>query len=247
MDEGKIFHAYILEKDAFNERYIIQDVPGPSSGNQEGFAQAIAKGATPEEAYLMNYSASKITEKAEEKVLAMYQDLSPYIDFLKKVDGREIVSQSFGEKIKVMKEQLFQNEAARFYLDMVAETEKPVTWKWKGFNWRGYIDALGSGVIIDLKRVADADPDKIMRQIRYGDLGYQAVHYRNVPGYEKYRFVFIAIDNVGHVSVVEMSDNTIGAIRETLEYKMNRFKTCLIQNEWQKSYDFWIDGGVYYA
>lgn len=246
MNEGSIFHCLCLEPDLFDERYIVQTVPSPSSQNQKDMAADMAAGMDISGAYLRNYSATKITPAAERKIAEMQEHLEAYAEFLYLVGDREIVSGDFYETACMLRDQIYNNAASRFYLDMITETEKAVQWDWKGFNWHGHIDAIGTGVIVDLKRVADADPDKIARQIRYTDFAYQSVHYRNA-GYHKYRFVYVCIDNAGHISVNELNEHTIGAIRETLEYKISKFKTCLLQNQWDQSYDFWVNGGVYYV
>jgi hypothetical protein len=90
---------YILQPEEFQKTYVVWDKPKPSSAQQEKFCQALANTLEiePDKAILSAYKEAYSTAGKSEKVmlsegLKIASTLKDYIDFLKRHDGRIMIT-----------------------------------------------------------------------------------------------------------------------------------------------------------
>lgn len=162
-----------------------------------------------------------------------------YSAFLLECGSREIVSHSDFETAARMKEAVYANDASSWVLDRITRTEVKVEWNQGGFQWVGFQDGAGDGVLLDLKTIADADPRKVERAIRYEGYARQAAHYTIGAGYPAYDYYLVAIDKSCHVTTARVKEGTIGVAWDEIKYYTAALKRCMLNNDWSKSYDFW--------
>lgn len=157
---------------------------------------------------------------------------------------RELTNKADYDKAKRIKDAVYSNGASRWVMDNITETEKAVYWNYGGYKWRGHIDGSGEHILMDLKKVVDADFRKVERLIRYEGYGRQAAHYLRSEKKAK-DFYFVCFDDSANISVVKMSKGAIAAEYDRIEFYMNKFSYCAFKNEWNKSFDFYAPNGIY--
>lgn len=89
LDLGTLIDEYFLNRDEFDDLYILDATEAPSSPNQFKFCELMVSGHSREEAYKASYknppkTASKLTEKATE----LYEANKEYIEFFPNVGDR---------------------------------------------------------------------------------------------------------------------------------------------------------------
>jgi hypothetical protein len=86
-DLGTLIDLYLLDKEAFEEGYILDTTSPPSSPNQLQFSQLVAEGACEiDEAYRLSYkNPPKTKKKLVEKAQEIYEANKEYIEMLPKV------------------------------------------------------------------------------------------------------------------------------------------------------------------
>lgn len=161
-------------------------------------------------------------------------------------ETKRIVDKGQLEHARRIAEKVWTNNASRWVLENTTETQKPIEFEAFGWNWRGYQDCFGDGLLVaDLKLTADADFRKFSREIER--LGYdtQAAVYTIGPGIDL-PFFNVGYDRSGHVCVIEQSQGYVQNAWDRIERTMEYFERCIALNEWNKSYDFWAGrSGIY--
>lgn len=248
MLEGKVLHHAVLEPDTFDEKYAVEPQDTPSSKNQAGFAEAVAAGDAPVDAYASNYSCrGKSAEKMTSEASTLCDSLCKYIDFLKSVNGRKVIPKAMYDFAKTASDHLWKNSASRYVLSEVGETEKPVEWDFSGFHWKGIIDGIGQHVRMDLKLVPDASPRRARWTIENSRYHWQVGNFYGLPdrcGGDRESYI-ICIDRGFHVSVHKIRKSVIHNNWNEIRYRLTALKRCIFLNEWRKSYDFWKSDGIY--
>lgn len=245
MKFGSLIHALILEPDEVESLYAVQKIVTPGSANQKAFAESVASGISASDAYAANYAEkneAKIIQKGEE----LSGQLSDYINFLKSVNGREVIDLTTYENALRIKEHIYRNDAAMWLLEMIGETEKSIEWEYSGFKWRGYIDGFGDFVMADLKLTPDADPRKFRWKIRDMHYDWQATCYTKLAGYGDRNYNILAFDDLGNCSVIQLGDADLDRALRDLDYYMLQFHNCILERAWGKSFDFYAGhSGIY--
>lgn len=219
---GTAFHMAVLEPDRFDDVYFIvpEDAPRKPSDRQRN-----AK----------NPSDSTI------------ESIEWWDNFLSKNEGKTELSANDYATIKWMSGAVYSNDASRWVLDQINQTEVAATWEYGGYKWRGYLDGLGDNIILDLKTISDAHPDKCYREMVYKMYYHiQARLYK--MAYPDHDYYIVFVDKSGNVTTSRIKETTLLAAEEKIELYLNYFNKCLFLDEWDKSYDFYApsDGaGIY--
>lgn len=133
---GSAFHAYVLENDSFDEKYIIlpDDCPRRPSARQRNAAKP---------------SPSTLNS------------IAFWDEFEKKANGKQQLSIDDKLLIEAMHESLMANEPARELLDAVKEVEVPLLWTddISGVQMKGKLDGCCDDFTLDLKTTTNAFPD----------------------------------------------------------------------------------------
>jgi len=207
MEKGKRFHMAILEPELFKQTYFVLDD----------------------------------TEKVKEiggvnpKVTTIYRDWKA--QQLKFNEGKQEIKideyntyQKMILKLKnhsVCKDILFgeggENESTFEFYDT--------------FKITGVIDRKTKEFTLDLKKVADADYQRVKWDIEKMNYDLQAVIYSKANRTKLHYLVFI--DEGCNVSVVQIIPETLDRYKEKYYFALDSFQKCLEEDAWEMSYDFW--------
>lgn len=215
---GSMVHCLVLEPQDFENRYHCID--DADIINQIGGAKPRAT-----KAYKEWYAVAK--SEAGEKILIETDD---YLN------------------AKIIASNVRHNRASRKILDLCWEHEKPISWEFKNFMFKGFIDGIGDKAICDLKTCADASPKKFHREIIDRSYYLQAAMYLYAEG-KMLDYYIIAVDRVGGVSVHLLEKSLIE--HGMIEYNklLDSFNECIIKDAFNQSYDFWSErwDGIFLA
>ena len=236
MKFGTLVHTLVLEPDSFDERYVIGTIKPPSTVQGQQFCSMVLDGHTPSDAFKANYKRGSSS--------STYEKYSPYIESVRGIKGRVIVSQGDYELATKLKTTVWNNPSSRHILDQVTETERDIKWTYSGFNWRGFIDMKGKEIKADLKVVADASPKKFRWKIWEMKYHWQAAMYIDAE-MEDCDYYIIAIDRSCNISVHLLSRATLNSARMEINEAMATFKRCMLFNAWRSSYDFHSSNGIF--
>lgn len=108
---GTMIHSYILEPDKFNKIYAVFDGNMPSSKQQIGYANLVASGRSPEDAYEAMYKTEGVSTNAIEKAVKKLNfELNAFIQIKKDKPNAVLVKDSQMKMLEEMKNSLIQNK-----------------------------------------------------------------------------------------------------------------------------------------
>lgn len=156
-------------------------------------------------------------------------------------ESKEILDPSEFEECKLYQKLCFENQISKYYLENLTKTEQYAEWTFKGLKWRGYIDGIGNGYILDLKKVADASPDKIKRSAIYDGWHMQGALYLHSNYADEFTgFYNLAIDKVSP-AVFQLGEFNFQKALSELSNLVDNFKRCIDLNLWDSGYEFWAE------
>lgn len=229
--EGSVCDALLCdhirpERMEFESKFsLVNDAP--STENQQKFCDAIISGSTPEEAKKLGNPRGDAQE--------LYEQYKSYIEASK--SGKQSVSKILYEKCVAIVDGLKKSELVNSLLDSVLDVQVKQEWNFKGYNFKGYKDAEGNNLLIDFKKMPDANPDKVEREIIsrkiYLQMGMYAESFEGIP--ECYLIVF---DATGNFSVIKIDYSLISYGKREYQYLVTKFEQCSKQNRWNESFNF---------
>jgi len=199
----------------------------PTTVNQEIFCDLVIEGKSIEEA--------KKTSNARGTSEELFETYKSFIEASK--SGKQSVSKTLYDKCVAIVDGLKKSELVNSLLDSIIDVQVKCEWEFKGYKFKGYKDAQGNNLLIDFKKMPDANPDKVEREIIsrkiYLQMGMYAKDIEGIP--EVYLIVF---DATGNFSVIKIDYTLISyGIRE-YEYLVFKFDQCIKQNRWSESFNF---------
>lgn len=199
----------------------------PTTDNQIAFCNYVIAGNSAEESKKLANPRGDAND-----LLAMYQS---FIDASK--SRKQSVSKALYEKCFAIVDGLKKSELVNSLLDSVLDVQVKQEWEFKGYKFKGYKDAEGNNLLIDFKKMADANPDKVEREIIsrkiYLQMGMYAESFEGIP--EVYLIVF---DTTGNFSVIKIDYSLISYGKREYQYLVTKFDQCVKQNRWSESYNF---------
>lgn len=152
------------------------------------------------------------------------------------------------ELAKKMAEAVRTNRAVFPLLERLKEFESSIEFTYKGFIIRGFTDASGDDIIIDVKMTKDAEFKAFQREIV--NLGYwmQAGIYDLHANREK-QYYLIAVDKRLSVSVHLMEEEYLDFAGRKLDSTLEDFENCVMTNSFNSSLEYraQMDSGIYIA
>ena len=140
-------------------------------------------------------------------------------------DGVIGITAEQAQAVAAMKHAIRTHDAA-FVLLQHTRSEVPVDGELYGFPFKGVADAIGGGVVIDLKTCQDASPDGFRRAASNFDYHLQAAIYTMLT--DSNRFYWIAVETAApfNVAVYQPTPESLDAADAYLRQLIERF------NEW---------------
>ena len=114
------------------------------------------------------------------------------------VTGLPILSEADGDRATAIRDALWSDAQIAEMLE-AAQKEQVMLWDQHGVKCKAKADAIGDGVVIDLKTTIDAAPHEFQRSIATFGYFRQAAHY--LDGYEATKgerakdFIFVAVES----------------------------------------------------
>jgi len=160
----------------------------------------------------------------------------------------ELVRESVFAKAKEIKEKLFENKPAMSLLNQITETEKRIEFEFDGWDWVGFVDGIGDDIIVDLKKVADANPYAV--RSGFFRMGYhrQAFLYlHGTKSLHKRKYYIVAFDEKGGISCHFVDSNCLTIAENELKTHLNNFMECILLDRWNENYEFYCpnDDGIF--
>jgi hypothetical protein len=214
MKYGKILHCAVLEPQQFDARFFCLD----DSAIVDRLKAAGAK----------NPRAMKEYKQWKEIEAASAGD-------------REIVSPQDAMHVKMVAQNVFHNRAARKILEMCEVKEKGISWEYKNFKFKGYIDGRGAKMFMDLKSMADAEMRKAQRTIADKLQYVQAAAYQIGEGVEGEDHYILAVDKKSGVSAHKLDARLLEQGFKDYDRLVTLFNHCIIQDAFDQSFDFWAE------
>lgn len=239
---GSLVDCLLLTPEKFEEEFYIGYVP--TSENQLGFVRMYLETGDKDEAFDSNYKKRTVSSYPD----ALLKTLTPYIEA--KREGKYIVSSDQVSHAKKLVRKLKTNRASRKLIMNTTQTQKKISFTYRGWKIVGYIDSMGEKFMWDLK-VTDAKPDKVSRfifdrktyiQLGIYNMGLQSegIHIMNdkeskeITGHK-----IVAVDVNDNISVHNITNDFIA--RGMLEFKLwiQNFEKCVLMKKWGESYEFY--------
>jgi hypothetical protein len=199
----------------------------PTTDNQIAFCEYVINGNDSDYAKKMSNARGTGAE--------LFETYKSFIEASK--SGKQSVSKALYEKCFAIVDGLKKSEIVNSLLDSVIDVQVKQEWEFKGYKFKGYKDAEGNNLLIDFKKMADANPDKVEREIIqrkiYLQMGMYAESFEGIP--EVYLIVF---DATGNFSVIKIDYSLISYGKREYQYLVTKFDQCTKQNRWSESYNF---------
>lgn len=165
------------------------------------------------------------------------------VKFLQQAESedKEILDPLEHEECLLYQRLVYSNLIAKYYIENLTKKEQYAEWYFQGIKFRGYIDGIGNGYIMDLKKVADASPDKIKRSAIYDLWLWQGALYKQSQFCDEFTgFYNLAIDKTSP-AVYELGEfNYMKALGEITKM-LDSFKRCIDLQLWDSGYEFWAE------
>ena len=113
--------------------------------------------------------------------------------------------------------------------------------QFEGFEFVGYVDKVcGKFGHVDLKKVRDANPEKLMWTARDRKFHWQAFLYNvGMNPYNPYRpFNFICVDGNYGVSVIQIPPYKLQLAEKEIIETLQSFRRCALMDDWNKNFDY---------
>lgn len=157
-------------------------------------------------------------------------------------EGKEIIAPSDWDNLIAHRDLAYSNEAIAPYLNGLVKKEDYATWEFGGFNWRGVRDGVGKSYVLDLKTVADADPNRTRYLCDQEKYHWQQFLYKQAPDISPFYASFnLLVDGNMGISLHEISWSKLAKAESELLKLLDRFKQCIDLDQWHMNYEFWAE------
>lgn len=159
--------------------------------------------------------------------------------------GKIVLQESEYIELKQYCNIINSNQISKSFLNKITKTEVKIEYTFNGLNFVGYIDGIGSGLLLDLKKCADATPKAAIRASYSNMWNLQGYLYSHAID-EFSTFYNIAVD-LESVTVLSYSADSKEKAYKELIRLTEAYKRCLDGNLWESGYEFWSDSekGIY--
>jgi len=150
--------------------------------------------------------------------------------------GLPILSESDGDRATAIRDALWSDAQIAEMLE-AATKEQAMLWQQHGVKCKAKADAIGDGLIIDLKTTSDASPREFARSVVTFGYHMQAAHY--IDGYKALRggqaeFVFIAVESAAPhaVALYRLDREALAAGAREMARMAALYRDCIASDVW---------------
>ena len=150
--------------------------------------------------------------------------------------GLPILSEADGDRATAIRDALWSNAQIAELLEG-AQKEQVMLWDQHGVKCKAKADAIGDGVVIDLKTTIDAAPHEFARSVATFSYHLQAAHY--LDGYRATRggsadFIFIAVESAApHAfALYRLDHETLAAGAREMKRAAALYRDCMKSGNW---------------
>jgi len=236
MLQGNILDCLLTTPDDFDKEYVVSDFVKPGGlGGQ--VCEMMLTGISLDAAVTSLYK-KKPTSKSLDAIVA-------YVDFKSSVKDKTVISQDECDLAERKKDALYKNFASKKILLSTTHTQVKAEFEFQGFNWKGYLDGKGEGMIWDLKNMGrGVSPREVKYAIRDKKYDWQQALY-GISQTGHFAHYVLAIDNACNICVIEFEEDHIRRAKAEIKECVKQFKKCIVKNAWGASYDFHTPFGIY--
>lgn len=154
-------------------------------------------------------------------------------------EGKIILSEDEYNECLLYQKLCMSNQITKRYISICNTFESHQEFEYNGLKFHGYIDAFGSGTIIDLKKVQDASPSKISRSALFDRWHLQGALYLLSPIADEFaQFYNLCVDKVSP-AIYELSESSKQIAYAQLKTLTDEFKRCTDEQSWDCGYEFY--------
>ena len=150
--------------------------------------------------------------------------------------GLPILSEADGDRATAIRDALWSNAQIAEMLEAAAK-EQVMLWDQHGVPCKAKADAIGDGIVIDLKTTIDAGIKDFARSVATFSYHLQAAHY--LDGYRATRggaadFIFIAVESAAPhaVAMYRLDHQTLAAGAREMKRAAAVYRECLASGIW---------------
>lgn len=179
----------------------------------------------------------------KDKTMASNKNKEWKAEFLARNGEANILNAAQIEHARRMAEAVMRDEMATPLLRDVMAVEQELHWERNGIKLKGFLDLVGENLIIDLKKVVSASPDKLPYTLR--DMGYemQLAMYWDGDDQQRDKNYLICVDDACNVCCVKLSRITRRVNVEKYMRLLDEFKRCVEFDLFSTSYSFHLERG----
>jgi len=169
--------------------------------------------------------------------------------FLLKTGNRKVITSGDMHIIQRMRHEIFTNDETKLYMENLGVVQKKIFWKDKdtGLKFRGFLDDYSPDYNMDLKKCADASPEKFMRDAINFDYPLQAAMYqlgtKRLFGDKPFMYVCAESSEPFNVSVFKASNDYISYGYREYKRLIKSFVHCRDNDLWLQGYEFYAPFG----
>lgn len=201
-----------------------------------------------EENYLILHKAKGFENNTWSKGENKAQKLK--IETLAAENNKKVISIDNLELALDLKDNILTNSYAGDLIRSCHTYEQPIKFEWNNETWTGFVDGKAHNYIVDLKKVPDANPEKLKwQQVRekWAWQGFLYLKGCNMPLNDEYFFYNICYDGDGNVTVIRQSWMSLMSAKTQIELCCEKLNECIVSENWNYSYEFYTDMGYYNA
>ena len=163
---------------------------------------------------------------------------------------KTVVEKKDYDLAKELSAHIRNNTSAMRCLSKCQKFEQKIEYNLDGFDFTGYVDGSGFNHIVDLKKVRNANPDKIANDAKWKRWHWQAYIYaRHInpvnPFSVKYYNLCVCDSDFG-VSVNQIGWSLLQQAEAEIMETLEDFRQCTLNNDWDCNYEYWSESGVFY-
>lgn len=192
-------------------------------------------------------------DEVEQKVVVMPEinrrtnvGKEEYAIFMQTNVDKLVVSQEDMDTAMKIKESVWNNVTAMYYLNQVTQTQRFVRRQIYGLPFIAIKDAIGPRFIMDLKSTKSAYEQDFNRDIFNYDYDLQGGIYTAIErDYPDYYILAVEKEEPYGCAVFHLQGDILQNSKELLQTVTENFKYCMEENLWDRSYDFWQASGIF--